>query len=440
MSAIAQSAANDHAPRLYRRITWRLLPFLTLCYLFAFLDRINIGFAKLQMQSALDLSDAAYGVGAGIFFIGYVLFEIPSNLLLPRIGARRTLSRIMVLWGLASASMIFVRNAHTFYAMRFLLGVFEAGFAPGMILYLTWWYPPARMGRVMAFVMAAGPLGGLIGGPLSTAVMTSLAGVHGLAGWQWMFIIEGLPCAVFGVLAWWWLDDRPQDASWLSDDDKARLAADLRGDSAEQTAHVPLWRVVANRTVLGIAFSNFCVIAGIYTVSFWLPSLLRSIGVHGTLQFGLYTALPYAASLVAMVCVAFSSDRLRERRWHSAACSFVAGGALLVTASTTSAITVALVSITLATAMAWASYTVLWAIPGECLKGASAPGGIAFVNVAGVLGGLVSPVVIGVLSTATGSLRAGLLAMVVLLVAGGMAMLATRVARRGVPAVGAPSR
>jgi sugar phosphate permease len=435
MSTIAPSAADDDAPRLYRRITLRLLPFLTLCYLFAFLDRINIGFAKLQMQDALGLSDAAYGIGAGIFFIGYVLFEIPSNLLLPRFGARRTLSRIMVLWGLTSASMIFVRNAHTFYAMRFLLGVFEAGFAPGMILYLTWWYPPARMGRVMAFVMAAGPLGGVIGGPLSTAVMTSLAGMHGLAGWQWMFIIEGLPCAVFGAIAWWWLDDRPQDAAWLSDSDKARLATDLRSDAA-QPASMPFWRIVANRTVLGIAFSNFCVIAGIYTVSFWLPSLLKSIGVHTALQFGLYTALPYAASLVAMVCLALSSDRLRERRWHSAGCSFVAGGALLVTAYATSGMTVALVSLTLATAMAWASYTVLWAIPGEYLKGPAAPGGIAFINVAGVLGGFVSPIVIGVLSTATGSLRSGLLPMVALLVAGGIAMVVTRIPRRGIPAIG----
>ena len=251
MSAIPLTEGIDTRDALYRKITWRLLPFLTLCYMLAYLDRINIGFAKLQMQNQLAFSDAAYGVAAGIFFIGYVLFEIPSNLLLPKIGARKTLSRIMVLWGITSASMLFVRDIHAFYALRFLLGVFEAGFAPGMVLYLTYWYAPSRTARAMAVVMWAGPIGGVLGGPLSSWAMTTLAGAHCLEGWQWMFIVEGLPCCVLGVIAFFFLDDRPQQANWLSDEEKALLGADLDaqrlGRAASEARHHSLRTVVSTR-------------------------------------------------------------------------------------------------------------------------------------------------------------------------------------------------
>lgn len=209
MTAIQTLRESDAVRALYNRLNWRLLPFLLACYMFAYLDRVNVGFAKFQMQSDLGFSDAAYGVGAGIFFLGYVLFELPSNLLLPKIGARKTFSRILVLWGITSACMLFVRNVPMFYGMRFLLGIFEAGFAPGMIYYLSCWYGPTRMARAIAIVFLAGPLGGIVGGPLSAWLITALSGVHGLAGWQWMFLVEGLPCIVLGVVTLFVLSNRP---------------------------------------------------------------------------------------------------------------------------------------------------------------------------------------------------------------------------------------
>jgi MFS family permease len=421
--------ADSELRGLYRKVSFRLLPFLTICYMFAFLDRINVGFAKLQMQGALGLSDAAYGVGAGIFFIGYVLFEIPSNLLLPRIGARRTISRIMILWGLVSAAMMFVHDATTFYALRFLLGVFEAGFAPGMILYLTYWYSPARMARTMAIVMAAGPIGGLIGGPLSSWAMTALAGAHGLAGWQWMFILEGLPCTILGVISWFFLTDRPEHATWLTTSEKAILTSGLTSAPGSHGAVRALINAVQDPRVLGIALSNFCVICGIYTVSFWLPTIIKAAGVSSTMEIGLWSAVPYIASVIAMYALSRSSDRLGERRWHSAVCGVIGAATLLVATLHPSNLAIAMITITISTAMMWASYTVLWAIPGDYLKGATAPGGIAFINVVGVLGGFFSPIIIGTVKTATGSMQAGLLFMVALLVLGALVMLMNRVPR-----------
>jgi MFS family permease len=448
MSASIISSSQQSLDTVYRKVSWRLLPFLTLCYMVAFLDRINIGFAKLQMQSDLGLSDAVYGIGAGIFFIGYVLFEIPSNLLLPRIGARRTLARIMVLWGLVSASMMFVHDARSFYALRFLLGVFEAGFAPGMILYLTYWYPPARMARTMAIVMAAGPIGGLVGGPLSSWAMTAFDGSHGLAGWQWMFVIEGLPCILLGAIAWCCLTDRVDDAKWLSAAEKAALKRQLNalpdfsdtagtagtaGTAAGSSPLRALLKTVVDPRVLGIAFSNFCVICGIYTVSFWLPTIIKTAGISGTMAIGMWSALPYLAALIAMYAISRSSDRRGERRMHSAACGVIGAISLFAATTHSSSLTLSLGSITVATAMIWASYTVLWALPGDYLRGAAAPGGIAFINVVGVLGGFFSPVIIGAAKSATGSLQAGMTVMVVLLIAGASVMLINRLPRSSVP-------
>ncbi|VVE17011.1 MFS transporter [Pandoraea pneumonica] len=411
---------------LFRRISLRLLPFLTVCYMFAFLDRINVGFAKLQMQSSLDLSDAAYGFGAGIFFIGYVLLEIPSNLLLPKVGARRTMARIMVLWGLTSAGMMFVRDPLSFYVLRFLLGAFEAGFAPGMILYLTYWFPGARMGKTMAIVMAAGPIGGLVGGPASTIVMTALAGVQGLAGWQWMFIVEGLPCVLLGIVAWFWLTDRPDDANWLTPDEKSLLRVSTAGGIAHGGTVGGLLKAVQDRRVLGLALSNFCVICGIYAVSFWLPTILNAAGMTDTRAVGWWSALPYVVSLVAMYALSVRSDRHGERRWHYAVASVVGAVALLVASRYSSVFAVALAAMTVATASMWAAYTVLWAIPGEYMKGNVAPGGIALVNVLGVLGGFFSPVLIGAIKSLTGSLESGLLPMVGLMLLGAVVMVLNR--------------
>jgi MFS family permease len=428
MSAVPSSsrpAAGDSPAlqALYRKLDWRLLPFLLLCYTFAYLDRVNIGFAKLHMQSALDLSDAAYGLGAGIFFLGYVLFEIPSNLMLPRIGARRTLSRIMVLWGLTSAGMMFVRDETTFYLLRFLLGVFEAGFAPGMIFYLTYWYGPRRMAGVMAIVMLAGPIGGIVGSPLSTWLMTAFDGAHGLAGWQWMFVVEGLPCTLLGLLVFRVLADRPADAAWLSDAEKRLLAAELRAPDAGSHS---FGQVARDPRVYLLAFSYFTIICGIYAVGFWLPSILKANGVADTMQIGLYSMIPYVGAAVAMLVIGRRSDRRGERRFHSAAPALVSALALAAATFADGHLVVSLICMTIATAMAWAAYTVFWAIPSHYLKGDAAAGGIALINTIGLIGGFLSPTLIGEIRTATGSMQAGLLVMVALLIAGAAALVLNR--------------
>ncbi|SAK61259.1 major facilitator transporter [Caballeronia glebae] len=425
MSAIPSTHITEMHAALYRKLDWRLLPFLLLCYTFAYLDRVNIGFAKLQMQSDLGFSDAVYGLGAGIFFLGYVLFEVPSNLLLPKIGARKTISRIMILWGMTSAAMLFVRSETTFYGMRFLLGVFEAGFAPGMIFYLTYWYGRARMAQVMAIVMLAGPIGGVFGGPLSTWIMTSFSGAHGLDGWQWMFLIEGLPCVLFGVLALFVLADRPADARWLSDDEKRLLASELDTSGG----HHSFAQVARDPRVYLMAAPYFCFICGIYAVSFWLPSIIKAAGVKDTMQIGLYSAIPYAAAAITMIVIGRSSDRRGERRYHSAVPALVGSLALALATFFGGDLAISLSCMTIATAMMWSAYTVFWAMPSEHLKGDAASGGIALINTIGLIGGFLSPTIIGWAQSATGSLHAGLYVMVALLAIGALVLITMRPAR-----------
>lgn len=420
----ATPGADPRLGPLYRKITWRLLPFLLLCYVFAYLDRINIGFAKLQMQQDIGISDAVYGLGAGIFFLGYVMFEVPSNLLLARIGARRTISRIMVLWGLTSASMLFVQGEWSFYVLRFMLGVFEAGFAPGMIFYLTYWYSQSRMAGVMAVVMLAGPIGGIVGGPVSAWIMTAFSGAHGLDGWQWMFLLEGLPCVLIGIVAYRYLDDKPAQAKWLSAEEKALLAADLDARSGQQK-HA-FRQVLRDPAIYGMALTYFCLICGIYAVSFWLPTLLKLAGVKDTMEIGLYSAVPYIAAAAFMLLFARSSDRMQERRWHTLVPALLAGVALCVATTAPTQFALSLAAITLATGFMWASYTVFWAIPSRYLKGEAAAGGIALINSIGLLGGFLSPSIIGWVKESTGSLAGGLYAISALLVAGALLLLVNR--------------
>jgi len=420
--------ADPRLAPLYRKITWRLLPFLLLCYVFAYLDRINIGFAKLQMQQDVGISDAVYGLGAGIFFLGYVLFEVPSNLLLTRIGARRTISRIMVLWGLTSASMLFVQGEWSFYVLRFMLGVFEAGFAPGMIFYLTYWYSQSRMAGVMAVVMLAGPIGGIVGGPVSAWIMTAFSGAHGLDGWQWMFLLEGLPCVLLGVIAFRYLDDKPAEARWLDAEEKALLAADLDTRGAQQKHAFA--QVLRDPAIYGMALTYFCLICGIYAVSFWLPTLLKIAGVQDTMEIGLYSAIPYLAAALFMLWFARSSDRMQERRWHTLVPALMAGVALCVATAAPTQFALSLTAITLATGFMWAAYTVFWAIPSQYLKGEAAAGGIALINSIGLLGGFLSPSIIGWSKEATGSLAGGLYVISALLVAGALLLLVNRPPRR----------
>ena len=421
----ATAGASPGLAGIYRRVTWRLLPFLLLCYVFAYLDRVNISFAKLQMQHDLGMSDAVYGFAAGVFFLGYMLLEVPSNLLLEKIGARKTIGRIMVLWGITSASMLFVHDAKSFYFLRFLLGAFEAGFAPGMIFYLTYWFSDARRARVMAVVLMAGPVAGIIGGPLSSWIMTTLDGVHGLAGWQWLFLAEGLPCVVLGVIAFCFLDDSPRDASWLAAGEKALLAEDLRA-SGQRSRHSALGVALRDPRIYGMAFIYFCMICGLYTVSFWLPSMLKAVGVNDTVRLGWLSALPYLVTVVAVPLIAQHSDRRRERRLHSAIPGVCGAVGLLAASGFGHHLGGTLLFMTVATVGIYTAYVVFWSIPTAYMKGPAAAGGIALINSIGLLGGWLSPSLIGWLKEATDTLESGLIVMALILFAGSVSVLLIR--------------
>lgn len=403
---------------LFRKIDVRVLGFLALCYAFAYVDRINIGFAKLQMQHDLAFSDAAYGLGAGIFFLGYVLFEVPSNLLLMRIGARKTLARIMILWGLASAATCLVSSTTSFYALRFLLGVFEAGFAPGMIFYLTYWYPKERIARAVSLLLAAAPIGGIVAGPLSGWVMTSLSGTAGLAGWQWLFIFEGIPAALLGIVAFFLLKDSPEQAPWLSASERLTLRGMVTPAIPDRAAYRSLPAVLRNASIYRLAAAYFCLICGLYAIGFWLPAILKATGVKDVFEIGLYSAVPYVAAAVSMYGLARRSDRKKERHRHAAIAAAVSAVTLAVATLYLKQFGVAFVAITIATGAMFAAYSVFWAIPHDVLSGPTAATGIAFINTLGLFGGFLSPTMIGWVKTFTGQTQTGLLVIAGLLLLG----------------------
>lgn len=412
------SANTTTLNKIYSKISWRLLPFLLLCYFFAYLDRINIGFAKLQMQGEIGFSDSVYGLAAGMFFLGYVLFEVPSNLLLVKIGARKTIFRIMVLWGLTSASMLFVTSPTTFYILRFLLGVFEAGFAPGMIFYLSYWYSGERMARVMAIVMLAGPIGGMLGGPISTYIMDLMHGVYTMSGWQWLFLIEGLPAVLLGFITLFYLDDNPAEAKWLTPKERSVLVENI--EKKKDLAHSGFGKVLKDPWIYFVALGYFCLISGIYAVSFWLPTLIQSSGIDNLRTIGLYSALPYLMSAIFMYLLARSSDRRQERRWHITIPTIISSIFLAIAITFDSNFYLSFALISLATGLIWAAYTVFWALPAQYLEGSAAAGGIALINSIGLLGGFFSPFLIGFVKTLTGSFVIGWLSISGLLFVGGI--------------------
>ncbi len=409
--------------RLYRKIDSRILPLLVLGLIFVTIDRYDVAFAKLQLAQDLGISDAVYGLGAGIFFLGYMLFEVPSNLLLAKIGARKTFSRIMTLWGLTCAAMMFVEGGRSFYLLRFLLGVFEAGFFPGAIFYLTLWYPPARRARTMAVFTSAVIVSGMINGPLSTWLMSRLAGVAGLKGWQWMFLAEGLPCALLGMVAFVVLVDQPAHAKWLSPDEKALLNADLAQGAAPNAPppplmHASLRQALKDPRLYAMAFGYLCLICATNTVAYWLPTLLKKARVTSLMRIGWLSTLPYLAAGLALIVFGYSSDRSGERRWHTTLLAFVTALALASAALSTGRLMPLLISLTLAKACAVAAYTVFWAMACDYLKSSDAAGGIALINSIGQFGGFLSPALIGWLTAATGHLQAGLFVMATLVLAG----------------------
>ncbi|SAL60834.1 major facilitator transporter [Caballeronia peredens] len=416
-SPVAYLAGEESST--YAKVTWRLLPFLFVCYLCAYLDRINVSFAKLQMLNDLHFSEAVYGAGAGVFFIGYLLFEVPSNLILLRVGARRWIARIMVTWGLISAAMMFVTTPTSFYIMRFMLGVAEAGFIPAILLYLTYWFPASRRSKVTALFMTGIPMSGVVGGPLSGWIMTHMSGAHGVAGWQWLFLLEGVPTAIFGVIAFFYLDDKVADAKWLTDSQKAMLEANLRDERPSHTLH-SVRDGLMHPKVLLLSVTYFFFTMGLYGVSFWLPTLVKASGVTDTLNIGLLSAIPYAAGAIAMLVVGHSSDKHGERRWHLAGAGLVGALGLYLSVVFAHSTLFGMIGLTLATMGVVTTISQFWVLPPAILSGAAAAAGLALANSVGSISGVVSPWLIGVIQTHAGSTGNGVLGLAVSCVIGSL--------------------
>lgn len=405
--AILRNDSSTFEAKTYAKVSRRLIPFLMLCYLGAYLDRVNVGFAKLQMLNDLRFSETVYGMGAGIFFLGYFLFEVPSNLILHKVGARKWLARIMLTWAVISASFVFVKSPTVFYMLRFLLGVAEAGFAPGVILYLTYWYPSARRAKALSLFFMAIPLAGIIGGPLSGWIMHSLQGAMSMAGWKWLFLLEAVPSLVLGVAILLYLDDSIAKAKWLTDSEKALLARNVAGDNAHKTAHLSIRAFVGDRRLWLMAAIYFCVVLGQYGLTFWLPTIIRKSGVSDPLWVGIFTAIPYLCAIVALPLIGMSADRRRERRFHLAIPMLIAASGF-ATLPALGSVAASIICLSIAAAGILASSSQFWSLPTALLGGVSAAAGIAAVNCFANLAGFFSPAIVGWLNDLTGKSTAGL--------------------------------
>jgi len=400
---------------------------LFLLYIVAYLDRINVGFAALQMREQLGLTDAVYGLGAGIFFAGYFLFQVPSNLVLQRVGARRWISVLMVLWGVISASMLFVTSARTFYGLRFLLGAAEAGFFPGVILYLKTWFPAQARARTVARFMTAAPLSGVVGGPLSGALLSLRS--SGLAGWQWMFLLEGIPAILLGVITASYLVDRPEDAEWLSQEERDWLIRTLNREEEMKASREGVLTATRLFQVGILALVYFGLNTVSYGVSLWLPTLIRSVSGVSDLTIGILSAIPYVAAAIAMMLVGLHSDRSGERRWHTAVPAF-AGAFAMVAAAYSTSLTPSIIALSIAVLGVFSMMGPFWSMPTSLLSGTAAAVGIAVINSIGNLGGFVGPYVIGLVRTSTGQFKGGLLLVSACLAVGGCLVLSVKVQNR----------
>ncbi len=407
----------------YRKIAFRLMPFLMLCYFCAYLDRVNVGFAKLQMMSDLQFSEAVYGLGAGIFFIGYFLCEVPSNIVLHKVGARRWIARIMITWGILSGCFAFVQTEWQFYTLRFLLGVAEAGLAPGLLLYLTYWFPSYRRARMTVLWFIAIPISGMIGGPLSGLIMDRMSGVHGWFGWQWMFVIEAIPTVLVGLLVLAVLKDSVQDANWLTQDEKNLVKQELAQDNQHKEGHASVKEFIADKRLWLLAGIYFCVVMGQYAITFWLPTLIRNSGISDNWHIGLLTSLPYMCAIVVMILAGRSGDHFQERRWHLIIP--MCAGALALTFATlfASNLSLSLICLCIAASGVLTASSLFWMLPTNFLGGVSAAAGIAAVNSFANLAGFCSPYLIGWITTNTGSNAIGMFLITAVLIFGASLVL-----------------
>lgn len=416
------AALPDAADTAFAKVTRRIVPFIVLCYFFSYLDRVNVGFAKLQMQQALGLSDVVYGLGAGIFFWGYMLCQVPSSLLIYRLGMRRSMAAIMILWGLVSAATMFVSTPVEFYAARFLLGVTEAGFFPAAVMYLNKWYPADRQSRIMSILFLAMPLGMVLGGPISGALMSVTHDLHGLDGWQWMFLIEALPAIVLGLLLLRMLPESPEAAPWLTPAEAGAITRTLSTENAKKSTRF----VAALKSPVLWMLMAICLLFNIgnYGLVFWLPTIIQSTGMSSPLEIAMLTAIPYAVACVVMNLNAAHAERTGERRLHSALPLLVAAIGMWASTLFPHNTVMAMVFLTIGISGLMATLSMFWGLPGRVLAGTAAAGGIAMINSAASLAGLIGPVLMGGIKQSTGSISLGVLALAGLMLAAAVLILA----------------
>src|SRR6266403_569058 len=423
---------------VYSKVSWRIIPLLLIAYMIAYLDRINIGYAQLQMKQTLPFGDAVYGIGAGIFFLGYFLFEVPSNLLLEKIGARKTLLRIMVVWGLCASAMMFVSTPLQFYVVRFLLGVFEAGFFPGVILYFTYWYPSVRRGQVIAIFMSATTIGSLIAGPLCGFILKYFDGFAGLHGWQWLFLVQGLPAIFLGFLVYLLLKDRPDQAPWLSTEEKAvvkdAFQHDIRDVAGE--ADGTFLQMLQDPKAYVLALVYFFLLGATYTMVFWVPTLIQSWGVKDLLLVGIYAIIPNAAVIIGMILIGRHSDKWHERRWHFAVCVVIAAVGLFITTLFQGNLVGSILALSVAVIGIASATPLFFALTSEYLSVGAAAGGLALISSLGNLGPAVSPSINGLILRSTGdNIYSIYFVMALYLLSGALLLLAIRPASiKGLPA------
>lgn len=409
--AVARNDVDLQELLLYRRVAWRIVPLAVICFLFSYFDRINISFAKAQMQAELGLNDAAYGLAASMFFIGYVLFEVPSSIGLKKYGAPNWICRIMVSWGLATAALMFAYSQYTLYFLRFLIGVMEAGFGPAILFYLACWFPRKYLARINGLWFLAVPLAGAIGAPAAGLILAKMNGVLGLAGWHWLFLLSGLPCVLLGLIVLWKLDRNIESAKWLSSAEKKTLQENLDKDRVNQKpAHASLWRVLLTREVALFAAIYFAVKLASYGINFWMPHLIEQSGVRNPTSVGLLTSLPYVIACIGMILVTRRSDRSGDRKSYLLLCMMASTLGYLLACLFFDNSLVLMLALILATAGSFIAIPVFWTIPQTTFSGIAIASGTAAINSMGQLSGMVAPYMVGYINDLTGQTYMGMLA------------------------------
>jgi MFS family permease len=425
--ASPREAHVDRAASTHRAVTWRLMPLLLVCYLFAHLDRINIGFAKMQMSQDLHLSDTVYGLGAGLFFIAYALFGVPSNLMLDRVGPRRWIACLMVVWGLLSTSMLLIESSSAFYLLRFALGAAEAGFFPGILVYLNRWYPAGRRAQVTALFAIAVPLAGVVGGPMSGAILAFMHDTGGLRGWQWMFLLEGAPVVLLGLVVLAVLPEHFERVSWLNEQQKATLRAQF-GEEEQRKPVTSFGAIFASRALWLLVAVYCAVMLAVNTLAFWMPSLIHSAGVASDASVGLLSAVPYVAGCMFMLACGRSSDRHRERRWHLCVPLLMAATGIAIAAIAPGQAVPVLAGLVLAGMGASAALPMFWQLPPAFLNARTQAAGIALISSLGSIASFFTPYFIGWVRDTTHSASLALYVLAVFIALGGLLVLRTHAA------------